>query len=135
MFWNVLTDEGLNICHCSSAIFEDNSPDEGLSWHIFLIHDKGKQRHAADNQRNERSPTVPGILDTSPTNWYEEAGCGGDEDHQADPVNAPKFLHEGADLIVDCEEEDDHEEPNADEWKVDPEDPAPSHVLREATTE
>lgn len=117
-----------------SPVLEDARPDQRLYSEAFLVDNEPDQAKGADDQWYESSPAVPGVLYTTPSNRNEESSRGTDEQEHAEPIHASKLSQEGTCLIVELQEDGDEHAANADEWKVDPENPSPADALRKGAT-
>ena len=121
--------------NCRRLILEDLEANEGFFGDVRLVNDKSDKPNTAQNKRDKRAPRVPVVHDTAPGKRDEEAGGRSDEDDSANPVDAAELGGEGGDLVVEGQEQDDHDGAETEEGEVDPEDPAPGDFLREGAAD
>jgi len=131
-------------------ILEDRRANKLIGGKVFDIHREGDHAGSADDERNKRSPTVPGVcvgvrsqcmshmqflhrslrtLHSSPGDGNEEASSRGEKQYHAEPVYFSQLGEEGAMLLIEFEENCDQGSTNTEKWQVNPEDPAPRDVL------
>lgn len=94
-------DGGGEVCDGGGAVLEDAGADEGLRGEIFLVEDEAGYSEGADDEGDEGSPAVPGVLDAAPGDGDEEAGGGAEEEEHAEPVDATELDHEGTGPVVE----------------------------------
>lgn len=96
------------------------------------MQDKGDHACTTDNQRYESAPAVPWILNASPGDRNQETRGGCEEKRHTNPIDFLELAEKRVMLHIELEEERDEDCANAEEWEVDPKDPAPTNILCKA---
>ena len=117
-------DRGTKIAHGRSAILKNHQGNEGFLCNVLFVEDEEDQASYADYQGYKGSPRAPRVSYAAPSCRNHEASRGANEENRADPIDAADLGGEFARFEVQLQEEGDEDKSNADDGKVDVEDPA-----------
>jgi hypothetical protein len=133
-----LTEEGSKVSHNSGTSFHNFEWNKGLESFLgepFFIDNETDESSRGNKKRYEGSPVIPRVHDATPGQWNQEACERSNEQNRSNPVDFSKLFHKPIRSIIESQVKDDHGGANANEGQIDPENPAPRDILREASAQ
>jgi len=117
--------DGVEVRDPCRPVRKDGKRHQGLLGYKALVQAKSDYTRQPEDQWDECLPAAPGEHDAAPGDGDNSRGGGRQEEDHAEPIHTGELRGEVGALEAEVEEEGDHDEADAAEGEVEPEDPPP----------